>query len=94
MKRVQKKIGILIGILIITYIMLSGKTVFAEEDKNEKWNVLFISSYNSNFISFEDQVEGIKAGFKNNVNLFYFFPIILISNKIKKKELILWIWQQ
>lgn len=69
MKRVQKKIGILIGILIITYIMLSGKTVFAEEDKNEKWNVLFISSYNSNFISFEDQVEGIKAGFKNNVNL-------------------------
>ncbi len=49
--------------------MLSGKTVFAEEDKNEKWNVLFISSYNSNFISFEDQVEGIKAGFKNNVNL-------------------------
>lgn len=69
MKRVQKKIGILIGILIITYIMLSGKTVFAEEDKNEKWKVLFISSYNSNFISFEDQVEGIKAGFKNNVNL-------------------------
>lgn len=69
MKRVQKKIGILIGILIITYIMLSGKTVFAEEDKNEKWNVLFISSYNSNFISFEDQIEGIKAGFKNNVNL-------------------------
>lgn len=69
MKRVQKKIGILIGILIITYIMLSGKTVFAEEDKNEKWNVLFISSYSSNFISFEDQVEGIKAGFKNNVNL-------------------------
>ncbi|WP_300855238.1 ABC transporter substrate binding protein [uncultured Clostridium sp.] len=69
MKMVQKKIGILIGILIITYIMLSGKTVFAEEDKNEKWNVLFISSYNSNFISFEDQVEGIKAGFKNNVNL-------------------------
>ena len=69
MRRVQWRLSILISILIIIYITLCNNSVYAQEYKEEKLNVLFISSYNSNFISFEDQVEGIKTGFKNNVNL-------------------------
>lgn len=69
MKRVQRKLSILMMVLIITYITLCNNIVYAKEYKEEKLNVLFIGSYNSNFISFEDQVEGIKAGLENNVNL-------------------------
>lgn len=69
MKRVQKKISVLISVLIITYIALRVNCVYALEYTEEKLNVLFISSYNSNFISFEDQVNGIKNGFKTNINL-------------------------
>lgn len=69
MKRVQRRLSILIMVLIITYITLCNNIVYGKEYKEEKLNVLFISSYNSNFISFEDQVEGIKAGLQNNVNL-------------------------
>lgn len=69
MKRVQKRICVLIGILIIAYITLSGRSVFAEEYKKQKWKVLFISTYNSNFMSFNDQVDGIKAGFEDNIEL-------------------------
>lgn len=35
----------------------------------EKINVLFISSFNNNFVSFADQVNGIMSGLNNNVNL-------------------------
>ena len=52
-----------------TEIKYFNNIVYAKEYKEEKLNVLFIGSYNSNFISFEDQVEGIKAGLENNVNL-------------------------
>lgn len=69
MEKVQEKLNILISGLIIIYITLCSNTVYAQEYKGERLNILFISSYNSNFISFEDQVEGIKAGFENNVNL-------------------------
>lgn len=69
MKRVQKRICVLIGILIIAYITLSGRSVFAEEYKKQKWKVLFISTYNSNFMSFNDQVDGIKSGFEDNIEL-------------------------
>lgn len=69
MKRVQKRICVLIGILIIAYITLSGRSVFAEEYKKQKWKVLFISTYNSNFMSFNEQVDGIKSGFEDNIEL-------------------------
>lgn len=42
---------------------------YAQNSLKEKLNILFISSYNSYFISFDDQVKGIKAGFNNDINL-------------------------
>lgn len=69
MKKIRWRLRVLISILIITYITLCNNIVYANEYEEEKLSVLFISSYNSNFISFADQVDGIKAGFENNVNL-------------------------
>ena len=69
MKKIRWRLRVLISILIITYITLCNNIVYANEYEEEKLSVLFISSYNSNFISFTDQVDGIKAGFENNVNL-------------------------
>lgn len=45
MKRVQRKLSILIMVLIITYITLCNNIVYAKEYKEEKLNVLFIGSY-------------------------------------------------
>ena len=63
MKKIRWRLRVLISILIITYITLCNNIVYANEYEEEKLSVLFISSYNSNFISFTDQVDGIKAGF-------------------------------
>lgn len=58
----------MVSILII-FIILHENIAYAEETDNKNLNVLFISSYNSNFISFEDQVEGIKSGLHDKVHL-------------------------
>lgn len=69
MKKKQWGISGLIVFILIIFFTLHVNIVYAEEYNKENLNVLFISSYNSNFISFEDQVEGIKAGLNDNVNL-------------------------
>ncbi|WP_195989756.1 sensor histidine kinase [Clostridium sp. D53t1_180928_C8] len=69
MNKVTLKISTLIFTMLITFITLSESIACAEEVKDENLKILFISSYNSNFISFEDQVEGIKAGLNENVHL-------------------------
>ncbi|MGL5347851.1 MAG: ABC transporter substrate binding protein [Peptostreptococcaceae bacterium] len=62
-------------VIIITLVYMiqnftsSIDSVYSEEIKNEKIDVLFISSFDYNFISFEDQVQGIRKGFNNNLNL-------------------------
>lgn len=86
MERIRWKLIILIMMLISTYIILCNNIVYAKEYKEykeEKLNVLFISTYNSNFISFEDQVEGIKTGLKNKINLRIEYMDI---NRYKYKE--------
>ena len=55
-------------IFIIIYCVLAcliPNKILAEE----KLNVLFISSYSPDFISFEDQINGLKDGLENKVNL-------------------------
>ena len=87
MKKIRWRLRVLISILIITYITLCNNIVYANEYEEEKLSVLFISSYNSNFISFTDQVEGIKAGFENNVNLRVEYMDIIIE-KMKRNFII------
>lgn len=69
MKKKQWRISILMVSILIIFIILHENIAYAEENDNKNLNVLFISSYNSNFISFEDQVEGIKAGLHDKVHL-------------------------
>lgn len=69
MKKNYCKLSILTSIVIIIYTILFNNTVYAEEYEQYKLNILFISSYNSNFISFEDHIEGIKEGLKNKAYL-------------------------
>lgn len=69
MKKKQWGISILMVSILIIFIILNENIAYAEENDNKNLNVLFISSYNSNFISFEDQVEGIKAGLDDKVHL-------------------------
>ena len=57
MKKKQWRISILLVSILIIFIILHENIAYAEETDNKNLNVLFISSYNSNFISFEDQVE-------------------------------------
>lgn len=56
-------------ISVIFVITFGGDYVYAEDKEMEKLNVLFISSYSPNFISFNDQINGINAGLNNNVDL-------------------------
>ena len=69
MRKVQWGFRQLIILSLIIFITCNTNIVYAEESKTEKLDVLFISAYNLGFMSFEDQVEGIKVGLNNNVNL-------------------------
>ena len=69
MRKVQWGFRQLIIASLMIFITCNTNNVYAEENKTKKLDVLFISAYNSGFISFEDQVEGIKVGLNNNVNL-------------------------
>ena len=69
MRKVQWGFRQLIIASLMIFITCNTNIVYAEENKTKKLDVLFISAYNLGFISFEDQVEGIKVGLNNNVNL-------------------------
>lgn len=53
------------SILLLVLIFGSGKEVFSEERKE----ILFISSYNPGFVTFNDQVTGLKKAFGENIEM-------------------------
>lgn len=61
--------AILSLICMVCIFILNVNYVYADTIKNKKIEVLFISSFNSDFITFNDQVEGIRSGFNNNCNI-------------------------
>lgn len=69
MKRLINRVSFFIGSVLFVIIVLFTNIVYAEENVKEKLEVLFISSYSLNFISFEDQVQGIREGLNNNANI-------------------------
>lgn len=64
----MKKLLVKIGVLTMVCCILIGIIPY-KVNAIEKRNILFISSYNPNFISFNDQVNGIKEGLDNNIQL-------------------------
>lgn len=69
MKRLINRVSFFISSVLFVIIVLFTNIVYAEENVKEKLEVLFISSYSLNFISFEDQVQGIREGLNNNANI-------------------------
>lgn len=69
MKRLINRVSFFISSVLFVIIVLFTNIVYAEEIVKEKLEVLFISSYSLNFISFEDQIQGIREGLNNNANI-------------------------
>lgn len=69
MKRLINRVSFFIGSVLFVIIVLFTNIVYAEKNEKEKLEVLFISSYSLNFISFEDQIQGIREGLNNNANI-------------------------
>ncbi|WP_302537913.1 sensor histidine kinase [Clostridium saudiense] len=68
MGKIKKVIYAVIILFIVVLTTMESKTYYVSAT-NKKLNILFISSYDFNFISFDDQIAGIKDGLNNNVNL-------------------------
>lgn len=69
MKRLINRVSFFISSVLFVIIVLFTNIVYAEKNEKEKLEVLFISSYSLNFISFEDQIQGIREGLNNNANI-------------------------
>lgn len=68
MEKLKRIICVVIVLFIILLTTMESK-VYDVIATNKKLNILFISSYDFNFISFDDQISGIKDALDNNVNL-------------------------
>lgn len=75
------RVIVLILVCIICIFMLSSCKVYASIKEQYNLDVLFISSFNLDFITFDDQLEGIKSGlnFNCDINVEYMDSKILNS---------------
>ena len=67
MKKFQRIIFLLV--FINNFLLIQTTSVFALNNEEKKLEILFISSFDPNFISIEDQLSGIKKGLNNNAHV-------------------------
>ena len=67
MKKFQTIIFLLV--FINNFLLIQTTSVFALNNEEKKIEILFISSFDPNFISINDQLNGIKNGLNNNANI-------------------------
>ena len=67
MKKFQTIIFLLV--FINYFLLIQTTSVFALNSEEKKIEILFISSFESNFISIEDQLNGIKKELNNNAHI-------------------------
>ena len=67
MKKFQTIIFLLV--FINYFLLIQTTSVFALNNEEKKIEILFISSFDSNFISIEDQLNGIKKELNNNAHI-------------------------
>lgn len=63
------RVIILTLLSIVSAFWLYSYNIYAYDKEQDKLNILFISSFNLDFITFNDQLEGIKKGLGNNCNI-------------------------
>ena len=64
-------------VFINNFLLIQTTSVFALNNEEKKLEILFISSFDPNFISIEDQLNGLKKELNNNAH-------IMIVLKMKK----------
>lgn len=84
MKNIKTLIFLLV--FIINFLSLNTFFTFASNNENEKLDILFISSFDSNFISIDDQVSGLKSGLNNNANILIEYMNARTFNSIENEE--------
>ena len=67
MKKFQKIIFLLV--FINNFLLIQTTSVFALSKEEKKLEILFISSFDPNFISIEDQLNGLKKELNNNAHI-------------------------
>ena len=56
-------------VFINNFLLIQTTSVFALNNEEKKLEILFISSFNPNFISIEDQLNGLKKELNNNAHI-------------------------
>lgn len=67
MRKFQTIIFLLV--FINNFLLIQTTSVFALNNEEKKLEILFISSFNPNFISIEDQLNGLKKELNNNAHI-------------------------
>ena len=56
-------------VFINNFLLIQTTSVFALNNEEKKLEILFISSFDPNFISIEDQLNGLKKELNNNAHI-------------------------
>ena len=67
MRKFQKIIFLIV--FINNFLLIQTTSVFALNNEEKKLEILFISSFDPNFISIEDQLNGLKKELNNNAHI-------------------------
>ena len=65
MRKFQKIIFLIV--FINNFLLIQTTSVFALNNEEKKLEILFISSFDPNFISIEDQLNGLKKELNNKI---------------------------
>ena len=84
MKKFQTIIFLLV--FINYFLLIQTTSVFALNSEEKKIEILFISSFESNFISIEDQLNGIKKELNNNAHILIEYMNSKTFNSVENEE--------
>ena len=84
MKKFQTIIFLLV--FINYFLLIQTTSVFALNNEEKKLEILFISSFDPNFISIEDQLNGIKKELNNNAHILIEYMNSKTFNSVENEE--------
>ena len=73
-------------VFINNFLLIQTTSVFALNNEEKKIEILFISSFESNFISIEDQLNGIKKELNNNAHILIEYMNSKTFNSVENEE--------
>ena len=73
-------------VFINNFLLIQTTSVFALNNEEKKLEILFISSFDPNFISIEDQLNGIKKELNNNAHILIEYMNSKTFNSVENEE--------